>query len=249
MLSDKTKSILRKSPATLCVALSVALFLPPVVHSAGEPSYAEEIRRYVAEDKVYLLENIRQKVILPAEKLVIDALLSEDGPQAVALYQKQLTQYPDPVLDQISTSRIAAYSLAKESVAPLPKVTIPETPAKNRQKTLSEPPKKAVTIRKERPKPESPAPTTPLAAPTAVPAPVTVTNASEKRPFSLQCGSFKNRDNAETLSKKLSLHASTTIIQQGEFYRVVLKNHYISKEEAMAAAKKLPFETVVVHGQ
>jgi len=241
MLSDKTKSILRKSPATLCVALSVALFLPPVVHSAGEPSYAEEIRRYVAEDKVYLLENIRQKVILPAEKLVIDALLSEDGPQAVALYQKQLTQYPDPVLDQISTSRIAAYSLAKESVAPLPKVTIPENPAKSHQKNLSELPKKAVTLRKEQPKQELP-------APTAAPAPVTVTQASAKRPFSLQCGSFKNRDNAEALAKKISVHAPATIIQQGEFYRVMMKNHYTSKEEAVAAAKKLPFETVVVHG-
>ncbi len=247
MLSDKTKSILRKSPVTLCVALSVALFLPPVVHSAGEPSYAEEIRRYVAEDKVYLLENIRQKVILPAEKLVIDALLSEDGPQAVALYQKQLTQYPDPVLDQISTSRIAAYSLAKESVAPLPKVTIPENPTKSHQKNLSELPKKAVTVRKEKPKQELPAPTAPSAT-TAAPAPVTVTQASAKRPFSLQCGSFKNRDNAEALAKKISVHAPATIIQQGEFYRVMVKNHYTSKEEAVAAAKKLPFETVVVHG-
>jgi hypothetical protein len=236
MLSDKTKSILRKSPATLCVALSVALFFPPVLHSTGEPSYAEEIRRCVAEDKVYLLENIRQKVILPAEKLVIDALLSEDGPQAVTLYQKQLTQYPDPVLDQISTSRIAAYSLAKESVMPLPKVTIPEPSVKphaTRPILVSAKPPVAISKEKEKQEQTAPAQLTPTTA---------------KKPFALQCGSFKSRGNAETLAKTISLHIPVSVTQQGEFYKVLLKTHYVSKEEAVNAAKKLPFETVVVQG-
>jgi len=236
MLSDKTKSILRKSPATLSVALSVALFFPPVLHSTAEPSYAEEIRRCVGEDKVYLLQNIRQKVILPAEKLVIDALLSEDGPQAVTLYQKQLTQYPDPVLDQISTSRIAAYSLAKESIMHLPKVTAPEPlPKPHVARPIPIPAKPTVVTSKEKPKQGAIAPT-PLS-----PAP-------EKKPFALQCGSFKSRGNAESLAKKISQHTPVIVIQQGDFYKVILKSYYISKDEAMNAAKKLPFEAIVVHG-
>lgn len=234
MLSDKTKSILRKSPATLCVALSVALLFPTVLHSTGEPSYAEEIRRCVAEDKVYLLENIRQKVILPAEKLVIDALLSEDGPQAVTLYQKQLTQYPDPVLDQISTSRIAAYSQAKESLMPLPKVTIPEpAPKPHSIQPAKVPIKPAVVINKEKTKQE-------LATP-AHPAP-----ASVKKTYALQGGSFKNRENAEALAKKITLHTPAIVLQQGNFFKVILKTRFASKEEATAAAKKLPFDTIVV---
>ncbi len=233
MLSDKTKSILRQSPATLSVALSVALFFPPVLHSTGEPSYAEEIRRCVGEDKVYLLQNIRQKVILPAEKLVIDALLSEDGPQAVTLYQKQLTQYPNPVLDQISTSRIAAYSLAKESVMPLPKVAVTEPLSKPH--TAPMPAKPPAAITKEKPKQETAA-STPL------------TPAAGKKPFALQCGNFKSRENAEALAKKISLHTPVSVIQQGDFYKVVLKSHFISKDEAVSAAKKLPVETIVVHG-
>ena len=236
MLSDTKKSILRKSPATLCVALSVALFFPPVLHSSGEPSYVEEIRRYVAEDKVYLLENIRQKVILPAEKLVIDALLSEDGPQAVTLYQKQLTQYPDPVLDQISTSRIAAYSLAKKSVMPLPRVTISEPSRKpNALGPIPEYVKQPVALRKEKSKQEMgiDTPTQP---------------AQTKKAFALQCGSFKSRENAETLAKKISRQLAASVIPQGEFYKVILKTHYGSKEEAVAAAKKIPFETVVAQG-
>jgi len=233
MLAEKTKSILRKSPATLCVALSVALFFPPVLHSAGEPSYVEEIRRYVVEDKVYLLENIRQKVTLPAEKLVIDALLSEDGPQAVTLYQRQLTQYPDPELDQISTSRIAAYNLAKKSVMPLPKVTIPEpSPKPNALRPSLESARQPVALRKEQFKREIAIATPKQTAPTI-------------KAFTLQCGSFKSKENAETLAKRISRHIPVNVIRQGEFYKVVLQTHYVSKEEATAAAKKMPFETVV----
>jgi len=236
MLSDKTKSILRKSPATLCVALFIALLFPTILHSTGEPSYAEEIRRCVAEDKVYLLENIRQKVILPAEKLVIDALLSEDGPQAVTLYQKQLTQYPDPVLDQISTSRIAAYSFAKQNVMPLPKMTIPEPAPKPRAlQPLKVPAKPAVTISKEKPKQEVTTPTPP-------------TPALAKKTFGLQCGNFKSRENAETLAKKISRQTPAGVIQYGDNFKVLLKTRYTSKEEATAEAKKIPFETIVVQG-
>jgi len=243
-LSDKTKSILRKSPATLCVALSVALFFPPVVHSTGELSYAEEIRRCVVEDKVYLLQNIRQKVSLPAEKLVIDALLSEDGPQAITLYQKQLTNYPDPVLDQISNSRIAAYSMATTTALPLPPVIIPNTASKvyTKQTTpvttpaVAKPivatPQKEVIVKKA----ETPPIVTIKKEPVAV----------ENKPFALQCGSFKSKENADALVKKISLTAPAKVIQAGEFYKVRLKATYTTKEEAQKAAQKLPFEAVAV---
>ncbi len=243
-LSDKTKSILRKSPATLCVALSIALFFPPVVHSTGEPSYAEEIRRCVIEDKVYLLQNIRQKVSLPAEKLVIDALLSEDGPQAITLYQKQLTNYPDPVLDQISNSRIAAYSVAKTTTIPLPPVTIPNTAPKVYTKQT-----KPITT-PEVAKPIVPTPQKEAIAKKVEAQPIVVIKQEPavvvNKPFTLQCGSFKTKENAEALAKKISLTSPAKVIQAGELYKVRLKATYSSKEEAERAAKKLPFEAIAL---
>lgn len=77
--------------------------------TVANQSYASEIRQYVAEDKVYLLENIRQKVSKPSEKIVVEALLTYDGPKAVALYKKQLAEHPDPALDAISKARILAF--------------------------------------------------------------------------------------------------------------------------------------------
>ncbi len=255
MLTDRTKSLLRKSPATFCVALFVAFFCPPVLHSAGEPSYAEEIRRYVAEDKVYLLKNIRGKVTLPAEKLVIDALLSEDAPQAVALYQKQLTQYSDPVLDQISTSRIAAYSMAREGIVPLPKLKAPEPSPKQRAKEIQESLKPSLTYLKEKSKLTIPAKKQ-HSVDVQDSTKQSISDGEEKRkevppvavttPFALQCGSFKNRQNAELFVKKISPHATAKALLRGDSYRVLLNKRYASKEEAEAAAKRLPFEAIVV---
>jgi hypothetical protein len=76
---------------------------------AATASYASEIVKDVREDKVYLLENIRRKVTKPSEKTLVDALLTEDGPKAANLYRKQLAEYPDPQIDQISRARLAAY--------------------------------------------------------------------------------------------------------------------------------------------
>ncbi|NTV01805.1 MAG: SPOR domain-containing protein [Chlorobiaceae bacterium] len=84
---------------------------------AARSSYASEIVKDVREDKVYLLENIRHKVTKPSEKTLVDALLSEDGPKAASLYRKQLSEYPDPQLDDISRSRLAAYDRSLAATA------------------------------------------------------------------------------------------------------------------------------------
>jgi|APCry1669188910_1035180.scaffolds.fasta_scaffold40596_1 septal ring-binding cell division protein DamX len=235
MLSDKTILFIRKIAAPLSVALSFTLFCPPVLHSAGEQSYAREIQRYVAEDKVYLLENLRQKVALPSEKLLLEALLSEDGPQAVSLYQKQLALYPDPALDQISRSRIAAYSLAMEGAAPV-------QPLANKQDTTKHLP--TAHIKKSEKKvilPEKSKPSQPRVKVTKQD-----TTTTGQPSFTVRFGSFKNRDNAKALAKKISLYAPAETIKQGELYRVQLKNNYASKQEAEAAAKKLPFAGFVI---
>lgn len=235
MLSDKTIVLIRKIAAPLSVALSFALFCPPVLHSAGEQSYAKEILRYVAEDKVYLLENLRQKVALPSEKLVLEALLSEDGPHAVSLYQKQLALYPDPALDQISRSRIAAYSLAMESAAPVP-------PLASKQDTTKHLP--TSHIKKIEKKVSIPEKATPLQ--TRVSVKQQETTHDGQKSFTVRFGSFKSRENAEALAKKISLSAPAETIKQGELYRVQLKKNYSSKQEAETAAKKLPFAGFVI---
>lgn len=79
---------------------------------AAETSYASTIIQYVKEDKVLLLEKIRGQLTKPSEKLVVQALLTEDGPQAAALYREQLNNYPDPKLDPISRARLKAYEQA-----------------------------------------------------------------------------------------------------------------------------------------
>ena len=235
MLSDKSILLIRKIAALLSVALSVALFCPPVLHSAGEQSYAREILRYVAEDKVYLLENLRQKVALPSEKLVLEALLSEDGPQAVSLYQKQLALYPDPALDQISRSRIAAYSLAMESAAPVPLLASKQDSSRHLLTSHIKKSEKKVRI------PEKTTPVQPRVKVTKQ-----ETTSDGQKGFTVRFGSFKSRENAETLAKKISLYAPADIIKQEELYRVQLKNNYASKQEAEAATKKLPFAGFVI---
>ena len=83
MLSEKRLFHLHKSVATFCIALFVTFFSPHILYPATEQSYTREIELYVAEDKVYLLENIRQNITRPSEKTVVDALLCESGPEAL----------------------------------------------------------------------------------------------------------------------------------------------------------------------
>lgn len=80
------------------------------VETSQETSYASLILQYVEQDKVYLLEKLRTRVTRPAEKLLIKALLTEDGPEAARLYKEQLSSHPDPTLDQLSRSRLRSYT-------------------------------------------------------------------------------------------------------------------------------------------
>lgn len=243
MLSDKTTVLIRNIAAQLCLTFSVTIFCPPVLmNAASEQSYSKEIVRDVAEDKVYLLENLRQKVTLPGEKLILEALLSEDAPQAVTLYQKQLMLYPDPDLDQISRSRIASYTLAMESVAPVSttstkphRETVQDT-TKHRQISPAKKSNKVVTSSEETAKSPSP----------PVKETKQETTNAGKKAFTVRFGTFKSRENAETLAKQISRYVPAETVQQGEFYRVQLKNDYASREEAETEATKLPFKGFVI---
>ena len=285
MLSNKILLLIRKSAAPFYVTLSLLLFTPSALNAAAGQSYSREIVQYVAEDKVYLLENIRGKITVPSEKTVTEALLAEDGQQAVSLYQKQLSLYPDPAMDQISRSRIAAFTLVMEGPAPASKPLAAGIQDTTQQKRLSIskneklpaakknipvlPPALASSI--SAPASVSKVPDTvltsappspskasapalahapaPASAPKAPVAEVSIlhkhTTGSEKS-FTLRFGSFKSRENAEALASKISQHTPAETIQQGELYRVQLKNHYPSIEEAKTAAQQLPFPGIVV---
>ncbi|ANT64414.1 SPOR domain-containing protein [Prosthecochloris sp. CIB 2401] len=90
----------------------VPLLDSEAVETGEETSYASLILQYVEQDKVYLLEKLRNRVTRPAEKLLVEAVLTEDGPKAARLYQEQLSSHPDPLLDQLSRSRLRSYAKA-----------------------------------------------------------------------------------------------------------------------------------------
>lgn len=278
MLSDKTLFFIRRNSTLLSAALSIGLLCPQVLHAAEEHSYAQEIQQDVADDKVYLLESIRQKVTIPSEKTILEALLCEDGPQAVMLFQKQLREYPDPALDKLSTSRIAAYNLVLNGTSAIQNGSIPlssikpqrivikaDTSQQSINTQLNAPPASAqqqpsfVTddstkhstrprstiqhhsaLKEDTTKHSSKQQTTTPAASKeqkVIAGPTTST---------LQFGSFESRQNAEVLAKKISRSASVEIVQKGQMYKVLLKTHFASKEEASAAAKELPVRAIVV---
>ncbi|MEI7748934.1 MAG: SPOR domain-containing protein, partial [Chlorobiaceae bacterium] len=138
-------------------------------------------------------------------------------------------------LDQISRSRIAAYSLAMESAAPVP-------PLASKQDTTKHLP--TSHIKKIEKKVSIPEKATPLQ--TRVSVKQQETTHDGQKSFTVRFGSFKSRENAEALAKKISLSAPAETIKQGELYRVQLKNNYTSKQEAETAAKKLPFAGFVI---
>jgi len=282
MFSDTTISLIRKRTAEIFLAASVALFSPQVLNASDEHSYAQEIQQDIAEDKVYLLENIRQNVTIPSEKTIVDALLTEDAPQAVMLFQKQLREYPDPALDQLSTSRIAAYNLALNRSTSSPKSSISSSSRKQRpavvkadttqqsslpqlNDALPSAQRQHATVIKDSTKYSSK--TRPNARRTAIIKTDSTRYSSRQRPkvtlpasekskeekivegpatSTLQFGSFESRKNAEILAKKISYNAAVEIVQKGQTYKVKLKTHYRSSEEAEAAAKRLPVNSIVV---
>lgn len=236
------RSLARKIPAAL-LFLAFCIFppVPPLLHAAAEICNAGLIRQYVDEDKVYLLDNLRQKFSRPSEKLVIEALLSEDGPKALALYRKQLRDYPDPDLDRISNARIAAYSLALNSTAPPPLLSQP-LPAARPKPRASSP---VTAPRADAPLTQEGADNAPTAL-SALQEPPNPATGIDKEGFTLQFGSFGNAQNAESLSKKVSYYSGTEVVFRNGIYRVRLKKTWPTREDAADAGRQLPFDAIVV---
>ncbi|NTU44382.1 MAG: SPOR domain-containing protein [Chlorobiaceae bacterium] len=244
-----------------CVALLALLLLPTVLYALDNVSYAQEIRKYVDEDKVYLLENIRQKVTRKSEQIVIEAILSEDGPQAFALYRKQLREYPDPAIDPLSSSRIAAYNLLVKlsppaepelsASLPIPRKLTPELPDTTKQSVTPRigsgaPAQPKTAGAKDTTKSITALRAKALGASLTAPKEIKNMTGTGTGTCTLQFGSFSNRENAETLLGKMAGKLPVEIVLQGRMHKVQLKTNYTSHEEAIAAAKKLPFDSIVV---
>jgi cell division protein FtsN len=225
---------------------------------AEEDSYASEIVQYVNEDKVYLLEKIRQQITKPSEQILVEALLTEDGPKAARLYRKQLDEYPDPQLDPISRSRLAAFEQALSTNPGLPVM-----PAK--ASSSARPPVMSAGLRTVQPYPSASRPDSsvrrmpekPVKKPTGRKGDTTLTTLPvPPRPqvagtvtgggFTLQFGSFDSITNADQLSAQLSPTAPASVLQINGIYKVRLKRSFATRQEAAAYARSLPIESFVV---
>ncbi|NTW56696.1 MAG: SPOR domain-containing protein [Chlorobiaceae bacterium] len=265
---------IRKS-AYLLLFLGLTVLYPAHsnLHAAVDVYNARLIRQYVDEDKVNLLENIRQKFTRPSEKLVVEALLCEDGPKAQAIYLKQLKEFPDPELDRISSSRIMAYNQVLNSTAPPPKLSQPSPATRPKftgpnDMTVMQPPSGSPRDTGNRESPGmreysgtqgtatsssgQPQGTggNPQGGTTAAGQSETVEpkeNGGVKLDgFTLQFGSFGNIQNAEMLARKVSYYSPAETIGQNGIYRVRLKKSYPTREEAADAGRQLPFDAIVV---
>ncbi len=242
---------------------------------AAKASYASEIAKDVREDKVYLLENIRHKVTKPSEKVVVDALLTEDGPKAASLYRKQLSEYPDPQLDDISRSRLAAYERTMATPAKPPMnasklsvstVRLPAATGKRPDTVSRQPqaPQPAASAAAKKPDSVSRQPKAPASKPAAAMAATQAQQASKApasqaapaapKPaagggFTLQFGSFDSTSNAEQLVAQLAPGSPAKIVSVNGVYKVRLKRSFATREEAGAFRRSLPIESFVVTDQ
>jgi cell division protein FtsN len=236
----------------VCVMTSLGIPILQPAAVADEISYASEIAQYVREDKVYLLENIRRQIRKPSEKILVEALLTEDGPKAAKLYRKQLAEHPDPWLDTISRSRLAAYEQAISIQPGLP-VMLARASSGSRPSamTIAQP----LQASQSAGKPDS-------SLKRLTPPPVTAratskgdtTSTMPPRPsaqalsgsFTLQFGSFDSITNAEQLVAQLQYTAPAQVQQINGVYKVRLKRTFATQQEATAFARTLPIESIVV---
>jgi cell division protein FtsN len=251
--------------ALLCLMAGMSLTYQQPAAMADETSYASEIVKDVREDKVYLLEKIRRELTKPSEKILVEALLTKDGPKAATLYQKQLEEYPDPQLDPISRSRLLAYEQAAATTPGLPVMqtralsdskpsVATATPAQTTIPTaIPDPPKRVpppvAPLASTGNAAPRPAPTAPGMVP-AAPAPIApaMTSGGTGR-FTLQFGSFDSITNADLMVAQLHASAPATVKQINSVYKVRLKRSFATEEEAEAFARQLPIETIVVPQQ
>ncbi|WP_246046645.1 SPOR domain-containing protein [Chlorobaculum thiosulfatiphilum] len=241
----------------VCVMTSFGVPILQQAAVADEISYASEIAQYVREDKVYLLENIRPQIRKPSEKVLVDALLTEDGPKAAKLYRKQLADYPDPQIDTISRSRIAAYEQAitiipglpvmqaKASTGPRPSLATtsyqPSPPTQSAVKPdsslkrISPPPAPAKPVKKSD--------ATVMALPKP---PAQVQSSTATGGFTLQFGSFDSVTNADQMAAQLKSRAPARVRQINGVYKVRLQRTFATEQEAEAFARTFPIESIVV---
>lgn len=211
-----------------CMVQSMALDAAPV-------SYTPQILQYVNEDTVYLLEKIRKNVTIPSEKLVVEAILNEDGPQAAYLYRKQLTTYPDPSLDNLSRSRLASYQFALNQTLAFPEVVpkiAPPVPSSAASEPIRPP---VVSTPITPPTVHRPLPTRPI---TPQPAAVGM--------YALQFGSFSSRENAEKLASELSPYGTVSIVEQDGMFKVRMQKGWQTEAEARSAASSIPVNSMTV---
>jgi len=228
---------LRSLPLTVLLLMAGMLTgRPNTAVLAEEVSHASEIVQYVKEDKVYLLEKIRGQLTKPSEKLVVEALLTEDGPQASALYREQLEKYPDPQLDQISRARLKAYEQAVATSAGLPVMPVKGSVA----------PKPVATAAPLTAKTNSNAPT--AAAPASV-VPKPGAPVASDGPFTLQFGSFDSITNADQLVAQLAPKAPSSVRLINGIYKVRMNRTFNSRQEAAAFGRTMPIESIVVPAQ
>lgn len=242
----------------------MCLFCRPAVTSAvtttsdqaTRGSYASSIVQYVREDKVYLLEKIRGRLTKPSEKIIVEALLTEDAPQAARLYRKQLADHPDPSFDQISREKLAAYEKAAMTQPGLPVMAA-------RGSSVSAPPVSAMAPLSL--KPSGGRADSSRSVPS--PAPVAVSNPPAKKgdststahtqptpsatapgagSYTLQFGSFDSVTNAEQLKAQISASSPAQVRQINGIYKVRLARSFATRQEAMAFARTLPVESFVV---
>jgi cell division protein FtsN len=264
--SCQTRIAMRNLPIILVLIIyGICLQYRQPAAMAAQTSYAAEIAQDVREDKVYLLEKIRPRITKPSEKILVEALLTEDGPKAAKLYRKQLAEYPDPQLDPISRSRLAAYEQATTMTPGLP--VMPANASSNSKppqtgwtqtrsvsgnrpdssmKRLSPPrkPKPAEKLSMQSTPESIKKDTTALAIPeTPVQKPSQATSAGS---FTLQFGSFDSITNADQLSAQISQTAPASVQKINGIYKVRLKRTFATRQEAAAFARTLPVESFVV---
>uniref|UniRef100_Q3AQY3 SPOR domain-containing protein n=1 Tax=Chlorobium chlorochromatii (strain CaD3) TaxID=340177 RepID=Q3AQY3_CHLCH len=232
------------SLATGCL-LAFSLLAPPTsVDAAATRSYARDITSALASNNVERLKSLQDKLTVPAEKLVVEALLTEDGAQAQELYQKQLSLYPDAALDQVSRSRLVAFAQAQEravaltpSVAQSPKSSSADSAAPA-VKPVVPPPAPIVQV------PVQPAATATVAQVLPPQQPQ-----AQAKGFTLRFGSFKSEANAQTFASDVNRYAPTEIVLLDGLYRVQLSARYATAEEARKVSRAIPMQSLTVSAQ
>lgn len=200
-------------------------------------SQTEAIQKYAAAGNAAGLQSLRtlSPPLAGDERLIITALLEQDGEVAKALYEQALVQFPNSSLAALCKRRLDEYKAALNATAlAAPPVAVTPTPVN----PPIVPPKPAPVV------PLAPVATAPKPSPAPSPVPPPKP-AVAPAGFTLQFGSFGSRDNAQRRTEELKNVASTKIIEVKEpsgatLYKVRLNGGFRTREEVDAYAKKLP---------